>query len=48
MPGLARSLTDDHGWSDVRVHEVRGAAHYLVEERPEEIAELIERHTQAG
>lgn len=47
MPGLADRLRVDHGWSDVRVHVVPGAMHYLVEERPEQIAQLVERHAGA-
>ena len=48
MPRIAESLRANYGWSDVRVHVVNGAKHYLVEERPDEVAELIERHTASG
>ncbi len=44
MPAIAESLRTEHGWSDVEVRTVAGAKHYLVEERPDEVAELIERH----
>jgi hypothetical protein len=33
-----------YGWSDIDVHIVADGKHYLVEERPDEVAELIERH----
>jgi pimeloyl-ACP methyl ester carboxylesterase len=48
FPRLAERLRTGHGWSDVRVHVVQRAKHYLVEERPEEVAELIERHAARG
>jgi hypothetical protein len=32
------------GWSHVEVHVVAGGRHYLPDERPDEIADLIERH----
>ena len=41
---LADGLHTDHGWADVRTAVVGGATHYLVEERPAEVADLIERH----
>jgi pimeloyl-ACP methyl ester carboxylesterase len=40
----AQCLRADHGWSRVDVHVVANAKHYLVEERPDEVAEVIERH----
>lgn len=45
VPRIAESLHTNYGWSDVGIHIVNGAKHYLVEERPDEIVELIERHT---
>jgi pimeloyl-ACP methyl ester carboxylesterase len=42
FPQMAEALRANYGWSDVRVRVINGAKHYLVEERPEEIAELIE------
>ena len=44
MPALAENLRAHHGWSNVRVEIVEGGRHYLAEERPDEIAALIERH----
>ncbi|WP_028921373.1 alpha/beta fold hydrolase [Pseudonocardia acaciae] len=44
MPRMAESLRSNYGWSDVRVDVVENAGHYLVEERPDEVAGLIERH----
>jgi len=47
FPRLADSLRVNYGWADVEVHVVDGAKHYLVEERPDEVAELIEQHAGA-
>jgi pimeloyl-ACP methyl ester carboxylesterase len=44
LPALAGNLRAGHGWSDVQVHIVPDGRHYLVEERPDEVAGLIERH----
>lgn len=44
---LAENLQSNYGWSDVHVEIIEGGKHYLVEERPDEIAALIERHTAA-
>ncbi|GAB3880600.1 alpha/beta hydrolase [Kibdelosporangium lantanae] len=44
MPAAAENLRANFGWSDVDVHIVPGGRHYLVEERPDDIADLIERH----
>jgi pimeloyl-ACP methyl ester carboxylesterase len=44
VPRIADSLRANYGWSDVRAEIVNGAAHYLVEERPDEVADLVERH----
>ena len=48
MPPLAKHLRADYGWADVEAVIVEGARHYLPEERPAEIAELIERHARQG
>jgi pimeloyl-ACP methyl ester carboxylesterase len=44
MPHLAKLLRAEYGWPDVEAAIVEGGRHYLPEERPDEIAELIERH----
>jgi pimeloyl-ACP methyl ester carboxylesterase len=41
---LAQNLRANYGWSDVQMHIVDDGKHYLVEERPNDVAELIERH----
>jgi pimeloyl-ACP methyl ester carboxylesterase len=48
MAPLAANLRASHGWPDVEVHIVPGGQHYLVDERPDEIAELIGRHAAKG
>ena len=48
MPPLAKHLRAEYGWTDVEAAIVEGARHYLPEERPAEIAELIERHVGRG
>jgi pimeloyl-ACP methyl ester carboxylesterase len=48
MPPLASNLRAGYGWSDVDVEIVAGGWHYLVDERPDEIADLIERHAVRG
>jgi pimeloyl-ACP methyl ester carboxylesterase len=48
LPELAQSLRANYGWADVRVRVVDDAQHYLVEERPDEVAELLERHAGTG
>jgi pimeloyl-ACP methyl ester carboxylesterase len=47
VPAIAENLRARHGWSDVTARTVAGAKHYLVEERPDEVAELIEGHAGA-
>ncbi|MEQ3550491.1 alpha/beta hydrolase [Pseudonocardia nematodicida] len=47
MPALARHLTAAHGWSSVTDVVVPGGRHYLPEELPDAVAELIERHAQS-
>ncbi|MDT7747502.1 MAG: hypothetical protein QOD96_1164 [Pseudonocardiales bacterium] len=44
MPALAENLRARHGWTDVRVEVLDNGRHYLAEERPDDVAELIERH----
>lgn len=44
LPPLADNLRASYGWSNVEVHIVADGKHYLAEERPDDIAELIERH----
>jgi predicted dithiol-disulfide oxidoreductase (DUF899 family) len=46
MPHLAKQLRAEYGWTDVDAAIVAGARHYLPEERPGEIAELIETHAR--
>jgi pimeloyl-ACP methyl ester carboxylesterase len=48
MPHLAKHLRTDYGWADAEAVVVEGARHYLPEERPAEIAELIEEHALRG
>ena len=48
MPHLAKQLRAEYGWTDTAAAIVKGARHYLPEERPAEIAELIETHAQRG
>jgi pimeloyl-ACP methyl ester carboxylesterase len=45
FPRIADALRSNYGWSDVRVHIINDAKHYIVEEQPDGVAELIERHT---
>jgi pimeloyl-ACP methyl ester carboxylesterase len=44
MPALAENLRARHGWTDVRVEVLENGRHYLAEERPDDVADLIERH----
>jgi pimeloyl-ACP methyl ester carboxylesterase len=48
MPPMAESLRSDYGWSIVEACIIKDAKHYLAEERPDEVAELIERHALSG
>jgi pimeloyl-ACP methyl ester carboxylesterase len=41
---LADNLRANYGWSNIEVQIVADGKHYLAEERPDDIAELIERH----
>lgn len=48
MPALAQHLkARRHGWTDVQVHISAAGKHYLPEEHPTEIIDLIERHALA-
>jgi pimeloyl-ACP methyl ester carboxylesterase len=44
LPPLADNLRANYGWSDIEVRLVADGKHYLPEERPDDIAELIENH----
>lgn len=44
LPALAGNLRANYGWSDIDVRIVVGGRHYLAEERPGDIAGLIENH----
>jgi pimeloyl-ACP methyl ester carboxylesterase len=48
LPQIADSLRTNHGWTNVRVHIINDARHYLVEERPDEVAQVFERHTASS
>ena len=42
LPELADRLRAEHGWANVEVEILDGVRHYLVEEQPEVVTELIE------
>ena len=44
MLALAPHLRARYGWTDVEATVVPGARHYLPDEFPDEVAELVERH----
>ncbi|GAA1878877.1 alpha/beta hydrolase [Pseudonocardia ailaonensis] len=46
MAALAPLLRERHGWSDVRSAIVPDGRHYLPDEFPDELAELVERHAR--
>lgn len=46
LPETADDLRSNFGWNDVEVQIVPDGQHYLIEERPEEIASLLERHAR--
>ena len=46
MPALAENLRAHHGWTNVTVEILENGRHNLPEERPDEVAELIERHAK--
>jgi pimeloyl-ACP methyl ester carboxylesterase len=46
LPETADELKSDFGWSAVDVQIVEDGQHYLIEERPDEIVALLERHAR--
>ncbi|MDO3637987.1 alpha/beta fold hydrolase [Mycolicibacterium arseniciresistens] len=46
LPDTAEELRSRFGWSDVTVHVVPNGQHYLIEERPDDIVELLLRHAR--
>ena len=44
LPLLAGNLRASYRWSDIEARIVADGKHYLAEELPDDIAELIERH----
>ena len=40
---LAESLRQ-HGWANVTVEVIKNSGHWVVDEQPDIVAELIERH----
>jgi pimeloyl-ACP methyl ester carboxylesterase len=47
MAAVARHLRAEHGWTNTRAAIVEGGRHYLPEERPADVADLIESHARA-
>jgi pimeloyl-ACP methyl ester carboxylesterase len=45
MPRLAEDLRA-HGWTNVRLEVIQNSMHYVAEEQPEAVAELIQRYAQ--
>lgn len=43
MPGFAEALRD-HGCVNVKIEAIKGSAHYVADEQPEAVAQLIERY----
>lgn len=43
MPSLAEALRD-HGCANVKIEVIKNGAHYVADERPEAVADLIERY----
>jgi pimeloyl-ACP methyl ester carboxylesterase len=43
LPDLARALSS-YGWSDVKVELIANGGHYLADEKPQAVIELIERY----
>lgn len=43
MPGFAKALRD-HGWANVKIEVIRNSAHYVADEQPGAVAQLIERY----
>jgi pimeloyl-ACP methyl ester carboxylesterase len=46
LPETAEELRADFGWSAVDVQIVADGQHYLIEERPDEVVALLERHAR--
>jgi pimeloyl-ACP methyl ester carboxylesterase len=44
MQAVAENLRAHYGWTDVQVEILASGRHYLPEERPDDVAELIELH----
>ena len=45
MPSIAAAL-QAHGCANVKVEVVKDSVHYVVDEQPEAVAELIERYAR--
>jgi pimeloyl-ACP methyl ester carboxylesterase len=45
MPSIAAALRA-HGCANVKVEVVKDSVHYVVDEQPEAVAELIERYAR--
>lgn len=43
MPGFAEALRD-HGCANVKIEVIKNSAHYVADEQPETVAQLIERY----
>jgi hypothetical protein len=43
MPSFAEALRD-HGCANVKIEVIKDSAHYVADERPETVAQLIERY----
>jgi len=43
MPGFAEALRD-HGCTNVKIEVIKNGAHYIADEQPEAVAQLIERY----
>jgi pimeloyl-ACP methyl ester carboxylesterase len=46
LEDVAENLRTNFGWSDVEVEVVADGQHYLVEERPDDVLSLLERHAR--
>jgi hypothetical protein len=46
LPDTADELKSNFGWSAVDVQIVADGQHYLIEERPDEVVALLERHAR--
>lgn len=44
LEDVAENLRTNFGWSDVEVEVIADGQHYLVEERPDDVLSLLERH----